>query len=867
MQLDDRALQFLTAAKQAGKSKEEAFAFLQSKGYDVGIAQPEHVAQPYTPPQDKYSGADKAKYTTRAAIEGATLGLGDIVAGGTNVLASDLAQATHGKSFGDRVQAAGRLLRTLNPVISPISAIQALRRPEFKEGRREFVTEQEEFAKSHPYMNISGELAGGLLTGGLGGGGKAIASQAGKQGIKALAKEGARQGAIYGGLYGAGSGLTEEADKLSVENALKGGASGAIGGAVLGAALPAAAVGGTRAAQAFLGTRGYAQRAANEIIQEAGGKEIGQIVRTEKGTRALKEAIKADDKVARALRDISDQKLIDSADKTKDIINNTLGVDNIVNARNQARAFYDDVVNNSTTKIPQSIYNNKGTREALAKAVAEDYSGELAKKGPNSLAVAQKAKEKLDDMIEASYEIGDYGVRKPTSKTQDLIAVKNAFVKQLDAIAPEYKMAREQFTKAVKPYDLLEGLTKTTGRERANTIKSVLTNKNKEAISSVFGKEKSEQLFDTLRAQSVENERFNKLYNAAETKLTKEQPQSQGLIREALESVGSIVGNAVDMARFGGARRGRRQIGEILLGIEKERNTPSISKIIANKIKEEGGYAMKPLDDTQMAYHGTGVRGIKQLDTSYMGTGEGAQAHGWGTYLAGTPETGERYRLALTNYLDNWQYDGKPVYEHIGMKPYMMSKAATKKDVGSFKETLKNMIAHERDAFNKNDYPSRYSYWDDMYKKVSKMDDSKLSVSQKGQLYEVKIPKNDVLLEENKPLYEQTASVKNALSKVYDKVFGRKLSQEYQSPGVKGFSLNKDGGQIYRQIADELGSEKDASLLLEKYGIKGIAYNGMQDGRSFVIFNPMKDTKINRTFYSILATLASAGLLNDKEHK
>lgn len=579
-QLDERALNFIKTAKEKGWPKEEVRGFLASKGYDVGIAQPEPVAQPYTPPQDKYSGADKAKYTTRAAIEGATLGLGDIVAGGTNVLASDLAQVTGGQSFGDRVKSAGRLLTTLNPVNAPISAIQTLRRPEFKEGRREFATEQEEFAKSHPYMNIGGELIGGLLTGGLGGGGKAIASQAGKQGIKALAKEGARQGAIYGGLYGAGSGLTEDADKLSAENALKGGASGLVGGAVLGAALPAAAVGGTRAAQAFLGTRGYAQRAANEIIQEAGGKEIGQIVRSDKGTRALKAAIKADDDVARVVRETADNQIINSAEKTKDIINKTLGVDDIVNSRNEARALYDSAVNQSTKQLPSDIYSNKATQEALSKAIAEDYSGELASKGPNSLAVAQRAKEKLDDMIAASYEVGNYGVQKATSKTRDLMKVRNAFVKKIDELAPEYKLAREQFAKSIKPYEILEGLTQESGRERANTIKSILTNENKKAITDVFGKEKANQLFSELRAQSIENDRFNKLYNAAETKLTKERPQAQGLIREALESAGSIVGNAIDVARFGGARRGRRQIGEILLGIEKERKTPSIMRII-----------------------------------------------------------------------------------------------------------------------------------------------------------------------------------------------------------------------------------------------------------------------------------------------
>lgn len=44
------------------------------------------------------------------------------------------------------------------------------------------------------------------------------------------------------------------------------------------------------------------------------------------------------------------------------------------------------------------------------------------------------------------------------------------------------------------------------------------------------------------------------------------------------------------------------------------------------------------------------------------------------------------------------------------------------------------------------------------------------------------------------------------------------------------------------------GSDKQASQLLEKYGIKGITYDGQQDGRCFVIFNP-DDVQIIQKFY------------------
>ena len=87
MQLDDKAINFIQNAKAQGFSKEQVAQFLQDKGYDMGLGsntpqQPQ--AQEQTQAQnakDPYSALDKAKYATRSAIEGATFGLGDMVAG------------------------------------------------------------------------------------------------------------------------------------------------------------------------------------------------------------------------------------------------------------------------------------------------------------------------------------------------------------------------------------------------------------------------------------------------------------------------------------------------------------------------------------------------------------------------------------------------------------------------------------------------------------------------------------------------------------------------------------------------------------------------------------------------------------------
>lgn len=55
------------------------------------------------------------------------------------------------------------------------------------------------------------------------------------------------------------------------------------------------------------------------------------------------------------------------------------------------------------------------------------------------------------------------------------------------------------------------------------------------------------------------------------------------------------------------------------------------------------------------AYHGTGAD-FDRFDHSFMGTGEGNQAYGWGTYVSTNRETGEAYAVNIggrTDYLEN----------------------------------------------------------------------------------------------------------------------------------------------------------------------------------------------------------------------
>lgn len=698
MQLDNRAYEFMKLAKQNGLSKEETFAFLQNKGYDLGLQPTQPTQQVQGFPADQYSGADKAKYTTRAAIEGATLGLGDIVAGGTNVLASDLAQVTHGQSFGDRVKAAGRLLTTFNPVNAPISSITTLRRPEFKEGRREFLTEQEEFAKSHPYMNIGGELVGGLLTGGLGGGGKAIASQAGKQGIKALANEGARQGAIYGGLYGAGSGLTEEADKLSVENALKGGIGGTIGGAAFGAVAPLgvlAAVktikGTDRVRKAVFRKIKNEMSKANDKLGEAGyamaeGENpvfLDLLEKNPEGTLKSIESgepliVNANRKQLRRTRgavvtsDNADEAFINAKSKFdkgkiakgEELTGKMLGqesgytaTDKIAEeASSRYKPLYNEVMASGEIELPKEITANETIFNAIKEANQRPGYKNF---NINDVRVLDKAKRVLSDKYS---KLAKAGVK---DEAKEFEIARQELVNFLDSKLPKYPQARKAFMEGAELKEFVElgrNISKISHAE-VERIAKTLTDEQKKALKAGLGdsirqiiyntKKEGEALLEKafpeplrrkMKVLGIDDAEINKEINKeirtnqnyqfinSGSNTANKLADVEGIgpfggIARTIQAIAHPVKTAQNLAdsadnllsgmnseeivrlmfdpqalaREAQKPQHRSQIVRILREAKKgkyEVNNRKIFDILKGKIKEKGGYAMKPLDKT-----------------------------------------------------------------------------------------------------------------------------------------------------------------------------------------------------------------------------------------------------------------------------
>lgn len=273
----------------------------------------------------------------------------------------------------------------------------------------------------------------------------------------------------------------------------------------------------------------------------------------------------------------------------------------------------------------------------------------------------------------------------------------------------------------------------------------------------------------------------------------------------------------------------------------------------------------------QSAYHGTPHK-FDEFSLDAIGTGEGAQAHGWGLYFAGNKDVSENYRkeLARINNLDLFgfvpvdvYYDGKHATEYNPSADFSLAlelvgtqdkKAGIdylkneinkcQKRIDEFKEDMKqrpmDIPAFKQQIKDEQDYISELNKQIDF---INNLDVNKLEVEKRnqGQLFEVDIPENDALLDEDKELIHQPDKVQRVIEKIYADAMKSNNVELTNAIGITG-------KEIYRGFSKYFGSDKKASEFLNSYGIKGITYDGRQDGRCYVIFDD-KAVNVIKTYY------------------
>ena len=131
----------------------------------------------------------------------------------------------------------------------------------------------------------------------------------------------------------------------------------------------------------------------------------------------------------------------------------------------------------------------------------------------------------------------------------------------------------------------------------------------------------------------------------------------------------------------------------------------------------------------------------------------------------------------------------------------------------------------------------------------------------KGQLYKLSIPKDDVMLREGATFAEQpkllnrldinnTDNVEQEMANLLDYIKNNKsnlpseelnnLRKQYSDLSYKKMLNDPQlkSEAYYEALTDSLGYEQLANEYLLDKGIKGISYNGGIDGEANVIFNP-----------------------------
>ena len=238
-------------------------------------------------------------------------------------------------------------------------------------------------------------------------------------------------------------------------------------------------------------------------------------------------------------------------------------------------------------------------------------------------------------------------------------------------------------------------------------------------------------------------------------------------------------------------------------------------------------------------WHGTPHRGIEEtgFQLNKIGTGEGAQAYGWGIYFAGKKEVAEWYRSALTRAQEKQTW-------------YRQSGEQVETDTDVIHEVASDMTwEFPDDNLSQHSATAYVEKAMSFMREQEKTRDEALAVAEgdkmltaavnllydgfrveytpppDGQLYEVNIPEDDVMLLWDKPLSEQSEAVRGAAraaSKYLKGMIGEGRTI-YASGTIKTI-YDIHGADLYRALGKQLGSDEAASKYLNSFGVKGLKY-------------------------------------------
>ena len=248
------------------------------------------------------------------------------------------------------------------------------------------------------------------------------------------------------------------------------------------------------------------------------------------------------------------------------------------------------------------------------------------------------------------------------------------------------------------------------------------------------------------------------------------------------------------------------------------------------------------------------------FSTEHIGSGEGAQAYGYGLYFAGDRDVAEYYKKTLSG--NDIRIDGKRSFEwNIGNQ----EKEALLHADGDVDAAIKYLKHYQNEVFGKKGSSPSVTLSKQAADAISELEllkESDRVTINKGKLYQVELaPKESEYLLWDLPLNEQSEMVKDVIKDVLDDIVNRQsdyhraseLSRKYQHVIEEG---NIDGASLYSLLSTELGpavqrgkntirngDDQAASEYLHSLGIRGIKYldgssrNKGEGAHNYVIFN------------------------------
>lgn len=422
--------------------------------------------------------------------------------------------------------------------------------------------------------------------------------------------------------------------------------------------------------------------------------------------------------------------------------------------------------------------------------------------------------------------------------------------------------------------------------EKAQNNKNADHNLSKETISKVW--EALKNPIAVIKAEQNENEKKENNRYSAILDLQNDKEEYVLVAIEADKKTGNSVVNDIRSIHS-------RQSYEPI--IDKALNNKRLLKVDAEKIKDlltsqqsdlisDGAASLiqklqQKLEDVkyyQSAYHGSPHK-FDEFSLDAIGSGEGAQAHGWGLYFAANKEISHGYMERLSE--GEWRYKGKRLAggEIFFYKSIKEDKQGTinliQNRIDETQAKLKNKQKELKETkspifsdFYKDEIKSlktEIEYQKNNLKKIKNIDVSKIEFKTEEQLFEVDIPDEAVLLDEDKPLNEQPEKVRKAIFEFYKaRPDAYIVPKDYNSLGTQtgkgfykdvAFELERENSLAYKMangiktpVIQNFNKNKEASLLLNELGIKGITYDGRQDGRCYVVFDD-KAVKIIEKYY------------------